>query len=58
MVRLTIRATDDSVPAPLLRLMEDRISTGFTTTSAPNTPLSHGPTVDEISDAFRNVMVT
>lgn len=58
MIRLTVRATDDAVPAPLLRLMEDRISTGFNSSSAPDTPLSQGPSVDEISDAFRNVMVT
>lgn len=58
MVRLTVRATDDAVPAPLLRLMEDRIAAGLTSSSQPDTPVSQGPTVDEISDAFRNVMVT
>lgn len=57
MVRLTIRATDDAVPAALLRLMEERISAGIS--HAPEDPPSAGaPTVDEISDAFGNVMVT
>lgn len=53
MVRLTIRATDDSVPPVLMKLMEDRIAQGVST--APERPVP--PTVSEISDAFRNVMV-
>ncbi|KAL2110400.1 hypothetical protein VUR80DRAFT_1202 [Thermomyces stellatus] len=56
MVRLTIRATDDTVPGALLRLMEELISAGMST--GPQDPPSSGPTVDQISDAFRNVMVT
>ena len=56
MVRLTIRATDDAVPGALLRLMEERISAGRSL--APEDPPSSAPSVDEISDAFRNVMVT
>lgn len=54
MVRLTIRATDESVPAVLLKLMEQRISAGV---SKP--PMVHeGPTRQEITDAFSNVLVT
>lgn len=56
MVRLTIRATDDAVPSALLRLMEERISAGVSTVPEDRPP--SGPSVDEISDAFRNVMVT
>lgn len=57
MVRLTIRATDDAVPGALIRLMEERIAAG-SASSAFEDPLSSGPTVDEISHAFQNVMVT
>ncbi len=54
MVRLTIRATDESVPAVLLKMMEQRISAGV---SKP--PLiQEGPTRREITDAFSNVLVT
>ncbi|KAI0154436.1 adaptin N terminal region-domain-containing protein [Xylariaceae sp. FL1272] len=54
MVRLTIRATDESVPAVLLKLMEERISAGVST----HPPLQEGPTRQDISDAFGNVMVS
>jgi len=56
MVRLTIRATDDIVPGILLKLMEERIASGHS-----NQPEMRGPQVPtrtEISDAFKNVMVT
>lgn len=53
MVRLTIRATDESVPAVLLKLMEERISAGMSTA-----PEQHfGPTPSEISQSFSNIMV-
>lgn len=53
MIRLTIRATDDSVPSVLLKLMEERLAAGM-----PTRPEQHeAPTVSEISEAFRNVMV-
>lgn len=54
MLRLTIRATDASVPPLLLTLMTDRLSGG--TTPLPTTP-RHDPSRNEISDAFANVMV-
>lgn len=54
MVRLTIRATDESVPAVLLKLMEQRISAGVS-----KVPIAQeGPTRKEITDAFSNVLVT
>ncbi|KAL2157794.1 hypothetical protein VTH06DRAFT_5062 [Thermothelomyces fergusii] len=55
MVRLTIRATDESLPPVLLKLMQERVSKGVSTViQEKHVP----PTVSEISDAFRNVMVT
>jgi len=55
MVRLTIRATDESLPPVLLKLMQDRIAKGVSTVVQERyVP----PTMSEISDAFRNVMVT
>ncbi|KAK4238444.1 hypothetical protein C8A03DRAFT_33530 [Achaetomium macrosporum] len=54
MVRLTIRATDDSLPPLLLKLMETRIAQGVSTAPERHVP----PTVSEISDSFRNIMVT
>ncbi|KAI1474924.1 hypothetical protein K445DRAFT_14341 [Daldinia sp. EC12] len=53
MVRLTIRATDESVPPVLLKLMQERISAGVST--APE--FRPAPTRQEISDTFANVMV-
>lgn len=54
MIRLTIRATDDSVPSVLLKLMQDHLSMGIS--AGPDLP--EPPTRQEISDAFGNVMVT
>jgi AP-2 complex subunit alpha len=54
MVRLTIRATDDTLPPLLLKLMEARIAKGVSTVQERYVP----PTVSEISDSFRNIMVT
>ncbi|PKS12222.1 hypothetical protein jhhlp_001521 [Lomentospora prolificans] len=56
MVRLTIRATDDIVPGILLKLMEERISAGLSTKPEMRGP--QVPTRSEITDAFKNVMVT
>ncbi|KAI1388205.1 Adaptor protein complex AP-2 alpha subunit [Hypoxylon trugodes] len=53
MVRLTVRATDESVPPVLLKLMEERISQGAST--APE--VREGPSRQEISDTFGNIMV-
>lgn len=53
MIRLTIRATDESVPAVLMKLMAERISAGISTL-----PEVHvAPTPNEISTMFSNVMV-
>ncbi|POS76665.1 hypothetical protein DHEL01_v204953 [Diaporthe helianthi] len=53
MVRLTIRATDESVPQVMLKMMEERIAAGVSTL-----PETHfGPTPREISDTFSNIMV-
>ncbi|KAI5462244.1 adaptin N terminal region-domain-containing protein [Mariannaea sp. PMI_226] len=51
MIRLTIRATDDSVPTVLFKLMQDRLAAGV-----PGDRLEP-PTREEVSDSFRNVMV-
>ncbi|KAH8677896.1 putative AP-2 adaptor complex subunit alpha [Xylariales sp. PMI_506] len=54
MIRLTIRATDESVPPVMLKLMEERLAQGVATEPI----LNEGPTRREISDAFSNVMVS
>lgn len=53
MVRLTIRATDESVPNVLLNLMVERISVGMSTLSETHL----GPTPSEISASFSNILV-
>jgi AP-2 complex subunit alpha len=53
MFRLTIRATDDSVPAVLLKLMQERLEIGVSTRDERPEP----PSKREISDAFSNVLV-
>lgn len=52
MVRLTIRATDESVPSVLLKLMEERIAAGITTL-----PEGFPPTARQMQDPFSNMMV-
>ncbi|KAL8380679.1 hypothetical protein RB595_005112 [Gaeumannomyces hyphopodioides] len=52
-VRVTIRATDDSVPPVLLKLMEEQLSQGVSTLPDP----VMAPTPRDISDAFSNIMV-
>jgi AP-2 complex subunit alpha len=54
MIRLTIRATDESVPPVLIKLMEERLGVGISTQPEDFEP----PTRREISDAFGNVLVT
>ena len=53
MVRLTIRATDESVPPVLIKIMEERLAVGVSTKPDTVEP----PTRREISDAFGNVLV-
>lgn len=53
MVRLTIRATDETVPPVLLKLMHTRLARGFAIHGESLRP----PTKREISDAFSNVLV-
>ncbi|KAK2591175.1 hypothetical protein QQS21_011131 [Conoideocrella luteorostrata] len=54
MIRLTIRATDDSVPMVLMKLIQETLSQGISTTPEYRAP----PTREEISDSFGNVMVS
>lgn len=54
MIRLTIRATDESVPPVLIKLMEERLAVGM----SKYPEVYEGPTRMEISDAFGNVLVT
>ncbi|KFH48732.1 AP-2 complex subunit alpha-like protein [Hapsidospora chrysogenum ATCC 11550] len=54
MIRLTIRATEDTVAPVLLKLMQERLSAGVPT--APD--YIRTPTEREISESFGNVMVT
>ncbi|CAG8958065.1 hypothetical protein HYFRA_00000409 [Hymenoscyphus fraxineus] len=54
MIRLTIRATDESVPATMINLMEQRLAVGQSTQPEVFQP----PTMREMSDVFGNVLVT
>ena len=54
MIRLTIRATDDSVPPIMIKTMEERLALGISTHPDVMQPPSHR----DISDAFGNVLVT
>ena len=53
MIRLTIRATDESVPPVIIKIMEERLAIGVSTKPDDIEP----PTRREISDAFSNVLV-
>lgn len=53
MVRMTIRATDETVAPVLLKLMQERISAGMSTVPEKR----DAPTPSEISDVFKNIMV-
>jgi AP-2 complex subunit alpha len=54
LMRLTIRATDESVPPILLKLMEERLAVGVST----GHDLREGSSRRDISDSFASVMVT
>lgn len=54
MLRLTIRATDESVPAVLLKLMEAKVAAGESTRPVRD----EGPSRLDITNAFGNIMVT
>lgn len=54
MIRLTLRATDDSVLGILVTIMEQRLAIGVSTT--PELPKKL--TKREIAEAFANVMAT
>jgi AP-2 complex subunit alpha len=54
MLRLTIRATDETVPPIILKLMEERLAHGVST----RPDKYEAPTYRDISDAFGNVLVT
>ena len=54
MIRLTIRATDESVPHIICKLMEERLAIGISTQPEPTEQLTRR----EISDAFSNILVT
>ncbi|CAG8983465.1 hypothetical protein HYALB_00000634 [Hymenoscyphus albidus] len=54
MIRLTIRATDESVPATMINLMEQRLAVGQSTQPEVFQP----PTMREMSNVFGNVLVT
>lgn len=56
MVRLTIRATDDTLPPLLLKMMQERLALGVSTVQQQERHVP--PTMTEISDSFRNIMVT
>lgn len=51
MIRLTIRATNEEVPAAILKLMEERLAAGALVEEKSDHMRHH------ISDAFGNVMV-
>lgn len=53
MLRLTIRATDESVPSILLKTMEERLAVGVSKEPEPY----NAPTYREISNTFSSVMV-
>lgn len=53
MIRLTVRATDESVPNVLLKLMVERIAAGMSTLPEVNV----APTPSEIAASFSNILV-
>ena len=54
MVRLTIRATDESVPPIMIQTMQERLEVGVSTHPEAAEP----PIRRDISDAFGNVLVS
>ena len=53
MFRLTIRATDESVPPVMIKAMEERLAIGNPTQESD----PERPSRQEISDAFGSVLV-
>ncbi|KAK1834643.1 adaptin N terminal region-domain-containing protein [Podospora conica] len=53
MLRLTVRATEDTLPPLMLKMMVERLAQGVSV----RPELYEAPTASEISDSFRNVMV-
>ncbi|KAK3343815.1 adaptin N terminal region-domain-containing protein [Lasiosphaeria hispida] len=53
MVRLTVRATEDSLPPVIIKMMEERLAAGVSIRPEKY----EAPTASEISDSFRNIMV-
>jgi AP-2 complex subunit alpha len=53
MLRLTVRATEDTLPPLMLKMMVERLAMGVSVRPEQYEP----PTASEISDTFRNVMV-
>lgn len=53
MLRLTVRATEDTLPPLMLKMMVERLAAGVSVRPEQYEP----PSVSEISDSFRNVMV-
>lgn len=58
MFRMTIRATDESVPPVMIKLMEERLSIGFSTQSEELKEES-GSTLSkqDIMNSYENVLV-
>ncbi len=54
MIRLTIRATDESVPPILIKIMQERLEIGVST----QPEVIESLTRREISEVFGNVLVT
>lgn len=54
MVRLTIRATDESVPPIMIQTMQERLEVGVST----RPEIFEAPSRREISDAFGSVLVS
>lgn len=54
MVRLTIRATDESVPPIMIQTMQERLEVGMST----QPEIAEPPSMREISDVFGNVLVS
>ena len=53
MLRLTVRATEDTLPPLITKMMVERLALGVSVRPEKY----EAPTVSEISDSFRNIMV-
>ena len=54
MFRMTIRATDESVPPVMIKLMEERLSIGFSTEREEHEEM---PSKQDILHSYENVLV-